>query len=180
MFTIDRRQERAEPAPGQGLVYWHMLLGDHPEVVAIAQTAQQRLSRFSGLHMTPLKWLHMTTMIAGSSDEITDEKLQQLAEVASKLLSQTPLITVTFGKVLYHPEATMLAAAPGNNLAPVLAAARDATHAVTGTHGRPGTSSSWTPHLTLCYSTMRQLAKPIISALRRELPGCRPRSAPSA
>jgi hypothetical protein len=53
---IDRWQKRAEPAPGKGLVYWHMLLGDHADVVAMASSAQQRLAAFTHLHMTPLRW----------------------------------------------------------------------------------------------------------------------------
>jgi 2'-5' RNA ligase len=168
---IDRWQERAEPAPGEGLIYWHMLLGDHPEVVAMARSAQQRLTPFSGLHMTPLKWLHMTALIAGAADEITGLELGRMAEAASRQLAEIPPITVTLGKVLYHPEAVMLAAQPRNALAPVLEAARSATYEVTGTYGRPGNRSPWTPHITVCYSTARQAAGPIISALGPGLPG---------
>ena len=31
---IDRWQDRAEPAPGEGLIYWHMLVGTNPVCVA--------------------------------------------------------------------------------------------------------------------------------------------------
>jgi hypothetical protein len=78
-----------------------MLLGDHPDVVAMARSAQQRLAPFTGLHMTPLKWLHMTALIAGSADEITGPKLKRMAEAASRQLAETPPITVTLGQVLY-------------------------------------------------------------------------------
>jgi len=169
---IDRWQKRAEPAPGEGLIYWHMLLGDHPHVVAMARGAQLRLAPFTGLHMTPLKWLHITLLIAGSADEISGPELQQMAASASRRLAATPPITVTLGKVLYHPEAIMLAARPTDTLIPVLNAARSATHEVTGQYGQPGNRSPWTPHITVCYSTARQPAEPIISALGRDLPGC--------
>ena len=107
---IDRWQKRVEPAPGEGLIYWHMLLGDHPSVVAMARSAQQRLAPFTSLHMTPLKRLHMTALIAGSADEITGPQVQQMAAAASRQLAATPPITVTLGQVLYHPEAIVLAA----------------------------------------------------------------------
>jgi hypothetical protein len=169
---IDRWQKRAEPAPGEGLIYWHMLLGDHPEVVAMARSAQQRLAPFTGLYMTPLKWLHMTALIAGSADQIPGPELQQMATAASRQLAATPPITVTLGKVLYHPEAIMLAARPRDALIPVLEAARSATYEVTGQYGQPGNRPPWTPHMTVSYSTARQPAEPIISALGPELPGC--------
>jgi hypothetical protein len=52
---INRWQNRAEPAPGQGTVYWHMLMHDHPEVAGLARQARQRLSGFTGLHFTRWK-----------------------------------------------------------------------------------------------------------------------------
>jgi len=168
---INRWQDNAGQACGKGLVYWHMLVGEHAEVVALARDAQRRLKRFRGLHMTPLKWLHMTVLIAGSCDEITGRQLEQMADAASRLLAETPPITVRLSKILYHPEAIMLAASPPNALASVLEAARSATREVTGTCGRPGNRASSTPHITLCYSTSRQPAGPIISALGHEVPG---------
>jgi 2'-5' RNA ligase len=113
----------------------------------------------------------MTALIAGSADEITGPELQQMAAAASRQLAATPPITVTLGKVLYHPEAIMLAARPRDALIPVLEAARSATYEVTGQYGRPGNQSSWTPHITVSYSTARQPAEPIVSTLGHELPG---------
>ena len=39
----DRWQNRPEPAPGEAVVSWHMLMRDYPEVVDLARQAQQRL-----------------------------------------------------------------------------------------------------------------------------------------
>jgi hypothetical protein len=64
----DRWRNRDDPAPGQGVVYWHMLMRDHPEVADLARQARQRLARFSGLHFTPLNWLHMTALFGGPAD----------------------------------------------------------------------------------------------------------------
>ena len=176
---IDRWQQRAEPAPGEGLIYWHMLLGDEPEVVAMARSAQERLAPFTGLHMTPLKWLHMTALIAGSAAEITGPEREWMAQAAARQLAETPPITVTVGKVLYHPEAIMLAAKPAKALVPVLEAARYATYEVTGAYGRPETDHPG--HLTSHCATAQPGSPPPRSS-RRSGPGCQTaqsRSAPS-
>ncbi len=169
---INRWQDRAEPAPCEGLLYWHILVGDHPEAVAIARGAQTRLAPVGGLHMTPLKRQHMTAMIAGPADEISSDQIEQMAKTAERLLADTPPITVRLGKIVYHPEAIMLEARPGEALVPVLEAARRATQEVTGSFGRSAHQSQrWTPHITVCYSESRQPAGPIIAALGHEVPG---------
>jgi len=167
---IDRWKNRADQAPGEDVVYWHMLIGEHPEAVALARTAQQRLARFSGLHMTPLTWLHITAHIAGPASQFTPQQLTQMADTATRLLASTPPITVTLGKILYHPQAIMLAASPPEALAPLRQAALSATRQVTGTTVQPEEQAPWTPHVTVCYSTAEQPAEPIIATLGRQLP----------
>jgi hypothetical protein len=51
-------------------------------------------------------------------------------------------------------------------------AARSATHQVTGAHAPDGQPARWRPHITICYSTSRQPAQPIIDALGTRLPEC--------
>jgi 2'-5' RNA ligase len=166
----DRWQDRAEPAPGEGLIYWHMLVGLDPDILALATDVRRRLARFSGLHMTPLAWLHMTVLVAGAAKEISADRIQEMVAVASHLLASVPPITMTVGKILYHPEAITLAARPAEALLPVLEAAREATREVTGSVGQAGSNLPWTPHITVAYSTARQPAKPIIRALGGSLP----------
>ena len=43
-----RWRNRPEPAPGERVVSWHMLMRDYPEVVDLARRAQQRLAGFDG------------------------------------------------------------------------------------------------------------------------------------
>jgi 2'-5' RNA ligase len=167
-FT-DRWRDRAEPAPGGGLLCWHMLVGEAPEAVAAAREARQRLAAFGGFHLTPLRWLHMTTLVVGPSGQVPAGDMQELAGTAARLLAGTAPVTVTLGKVLYHPEAIMLAAVPAEALAPVREAALAATREVTGTGGQ-AESRPWTPHITVAYSTSRQSAGPVITALGRNLP----------
>jgi 2'-5' RNA ligase len=167
---IDRWQDRAEPAPGEGLIYWHMLVGTDPDVIALVQEARRKLASFSGLHMTPYEWLHMTALIAGPESEISDQQIQQMATAARRRLAEIPPITVTVGKILFHPEAIMLVAQPAEALLQVRESVREATQEVTGSPGRVGNKLPWTAHITIAYSTARQPAEPIITALGQSLP----------
>lgn len=168
----DRWQNRPEPPPGEGVVSWHMLMRDYPEVVDLARQAQQRLAGFDGLHMTPLHWLHMTTLLAGPAADFPPDKLRQMTEIAADLLATTNPATVTLGQVLYHPEAIMLGVTPAETLTAIYDAARSATHQVTGEHALDGEPAPWRPHITICYSTSSQPSKPIIDALSTRLPKC--------
>jgi 2'-5' RNA ligase len=166
----DRWQDRAEPAPGEGLIYWHMLVGTNPDVLTLVREVRWKIARFTGLHLTPYAWLHMTALIVGPASEISNEQIQKMATAAGRRLSDIPPITVTLGKILYHPEAIMLAAQPAEVLVPVLEAVQEATQEVTGIPGRAASKLPWTPHITIAYSTARQPAEPIIAALGRSLP----------
>ena len=142
------------------------------EVVDLARQAQQRLAGFDGLHMTPLPWLHITMLLAGSAADFSPDKLQQMTETAADLLADTPPPAVTLGQVLYHPEAIMLGVTPAETLMAIYDAARSATHRVTGAQAPDGQPARWRPHITICYSTSSQPAKPIIDAFGTRLPGC--------
>ena len=166
----DRWQNRPEPGPGEGTVYWHLLMRDHPEVADLARQARQRLAGFSGLHFTPLEWLHMTTFVTGPADQFSAGQLQQMIQTAGQLLADTPPITVTLGRVGYHPEAIVLTVTPTEALTAIHDAARIATAQAYGTSDQDGAQQDWTPHVTICYSTSIQPAAPIIDALGLQLP----------
>lgn len=170
---VDRWQHRSENSPDEGTVYWHILLGDNAGLRSLAEKARVRLAEFPDLHYTPLRWLHITTLIAGSADEIGDSGMSGMLTEARALLSDTAPIKVSFSRVLYHPEAIVLDVYPQGALAPIHDAALAATRAVTGRDGKDsGCIQPWKPHVTLCYSTGRQPAEPIIAALGKELPTC--------
>lgn len=170
---VDRWEHRSEASPGAGTVYWHVLVGHHPQVQELAREAQKRLSGFTGLHMTPLQWLHITTLITGTTDEIVADDMKKMLMNAELSLSRTLPITISLGRILYHPEAIVLEVQPDHALDPILEAAQSATSAVSGENGVTGTpASSWIPHITLCYSTACQPAEPVISALGKTLPIC--------
>jgi 2'-5' RNA ligase len=95
-----------------------------------------------------------------------------MTETAADLLVSTPPAAVTLGQVLYHPEAIMLGVTPAETLTAIYNAARSATHQITGEHAADGQPTRWRPHITLCYSTSRQPARPLIDALGTQLPKC--------
>jgi 2'-5' RNA ligase len=159
----NRWENRVEPEPGRGTVYWHMLMHPYPQVCDVVADAQKSLAHFRGLHMTPREWLHVTALVAGSTDEITREQMSAMVSRARELLRDMPPIPVTLGTVFYHPEAIMLPVRPADALLPVLAAAKSATREIIGSDDDP--PSLWFPHVTISYSTAEQPAGPIISAL---------------
>ncbi|HEX9542715.1 MAG TPA: 2'-5' RNA ligase family protein [Streptosporangiaceae bacterium] len=167
----NRWECRAESAPRQGKLHWHILFRDHPQVQALASIAQDRLAHFSGLHFTPRQWLHVTTLIVGFAEDFTATEIDDMIARARQLLSEIPSIKIVFGKVLYHPEGIVLGIRPDNALSPVFEAVRSATRIATGGDGITE-RQPWTPHVTLAYSTSVQPASPIIAALGRELPSC--------
>jgi 2'-5' RNA ligase len=148
---------------------WLMLVGDHPQVAELARLGQQRLKGLGGLDLVPRQRPHVTTLIAGFADEIEPEEVDGMTGHAIRLLAGTAPITVTLGRVLYHPRAIMLDAGPAENLEPVLRAVQEATVAATGRQGALY-SEPWTPHITLAYSNAKGPAAPVIQALGRELP----------
>src|SRR5262245_188081 len=161
----DRWRGRAEPRPGQGMLYWHILLGESPQVRELASIARKRLASFSGLHFTPERWLHITTLAVGLVSEFTEAEIGDMVGRARGLLSGIPPVRIVLGKVLYHPEAIALGVEPAGVLDPV----RDAVH-IAVMNGQKKDHESWVPHVTLAYSTSIQPTAPIIAALGRRLP----------
>ena len=89
----NRWQHRPEPAPDEGTVYWHVLMRDYPQAVELTRQAQRQLAPFGGLHMTPLEWLHITTMVAGPAADLASDQLDQMARTAAGLLADLPPVT---------------------------------------------------------------------------------------
>ena len=136
-----------------------MLMRDYPEVVDLARQAQRRLAGFDGLHMTPLRWLHVTTLLAGPAADFSPDELRQMTETAAHLLASTPAAAVTLGQVLYHPEAIMLGVTPADRLTVIYDAARLATHQVNGAHAPDGQPARWRPHITICATARLEPAR---------------------
>lgn len=165
----NRWEYRTEPGPGQRMLYWHILLGDQLQVKALASIGRERLAHFDGLHFTPLRWLHITTLVIGSADEITTNYIEAMTDNARYLLSGLQPISITLSTILYHPEAIILKVDPRGILNPIRDALLNATRIATK-QGTAVKSQSWIPHVTLAYSTAIQPADPIIAALGHKLP----------
>jgi 2'-5' RNA ligase len=166
----DRWASRAEPAAGQGTVYWHVLMRQHPEAQAAAASAQAALRGLPGLHMTPEAWLHMTLFVAGSTEDIgSPDQLTEMTTNVQAAVRDIEPIEVVVGRVLYHPEAIVLAVEPVEPLRLLRDVVLDAT-ATTVRDPDTLRSSTWTPHMTVAYSTAGQAAAPIIGALGKSVP----------
>jgi 2'-5' RNA ligase len=161
----DRWRDRAEPSPGQGMLYWHILLGGSPQIRELALIARERLARFPGLHFTPTRWLHVTTLAVGLVEEFSEADIGNMVGRARGFLSSIPPVRIVLGKILYHPEAIALGVEPTGVLDPV----RDAVHTAV-MNGQKKEHEPWVPHVTLAYSTSIQPAAPIIATLGRKLP----------
>ncbi len=118
--------------------------------------------------MTPLKWLHMTTTIIGSAAEVNNETIKAVVNQVRDHLAAIEPVHVSIGHFLYHPEAVMLAVEPKGSLVPIRQQIQMACRTVLGSSFAD--EPQWTPHITLCYSTDSQPAKPIISKLGRSFP----------
>lgn len=167
---VNRWGNRSEPKPGQGRLYWHVLFNDDPQVQQLAALAQEKLTPFGGLHLTPKQWLHLTVMVAGFAEDYADSDLKEMVRRTYQMLSDVPEITVSLGRVLYHPEAILLGVQPPGVLDPIFHAIQGAIRSTIGVACE--TRHVWIPHVTLAYSTAVQPAEPIIAALGHELPKC--------
>jgi 2'-5' RNA ligase len=164
---VDRWESRVEPKPDQGKLYWHILLAEYPEVQALASAAQERLAPFTGLHFTPQRWLHITTLMVGLMESFTPEEVRNIRTSVRETLSKVAPVNVVPGKVLYHPEAIAIGLSPEGSLNPIRSAIRQATCKAIGDE-RILDSQLWNPHFTIAYSTAIQSAAPIIAALGKE------------
>lgn len=168
-YLVNRWADRSEPASGEEVLYWHILLGDSPAVQDIAALGQSKLASFPGLHFTPRRWLHMTVLAAGPVENFGSTGIESMTGTAAGLLAGIEPVAISLGSVLYHPEAIALGARPDMALDPVHSAMQTATR-IARDKDYSGDDQPWRPHVTLAYSTSFQDARPIIDTLGRNLP----------
>jgi 2'-5' RNA ligase len=164
----DHWWQRPGRTPGRELYHWHMLLHDQPAVRALAAAAQERLAGLPGLDPIAPEWLHLTTLIVGFADDVTERTIETMVSEARRLLAGVAPITVQFGRIWYSYQAIVLPAEPIRALDPVLEAVRTAAERA----GCPGhhEGDPWLPHLSVAYSSGDGPVEPIEAALGRRLP----------
>lgn len=167
----DRWESRAEPSVGQGKLYWHILLGRYPQAEALTSAAHKKLNNRPGLHFTPLRWLHITTLVVGLAEDFSATEISQVVTSAHSLLSKIPPTNLRLERVLYHPEAIAIGIRPHGVLDDVQKSVQQATNSVVSSE-RILNDQAWNPHCTIAYSTAVQPAHPIIAALGHDLPVC--------
>ena len=166
----DRWANRPEPPEGQGTVYWHALMARYPEARNAAVTTQTALGQFEGFHLTPADWLHMSVLIAGSTEQVARDQLPNLLAAARSSLTDVSAPAVTLEHLLYHPEAIMLAVEPMDALHDVRRRIDNASSTVTGAPVDHEATARWVPHMTVGYSTAVQPADSIIAAVGTSVP----------
>jgi 2'-5' RNA ligase len=160
--------QRPGRQPGRPRYYWHILFHDQPEVRRLAAAAQRKLAGLPGLDLVPGPWLHLTTLGVGYTDEVPQASVAAMTAAAGRALADVAPIPVALGRVVYHPEAVVLAAEPPGALQPLLDAVAGATRAA-GCGGHTATRP-WQPHVTVAYSHATGPAAPIVAALGHWLP----------
>jgi hypothetical protein len=98
------REGRGSADPGHGALWWVVLLGSDPQLRMAAQAAQSRISEFTGLHMTPRRWLHLTVLTAGPEDQISPQDRSEMLAIAKSHLAETGPITVELSRILIIPK----------------------------------------------------------------------------
>lgn len=155
-------------APQTRQLIWPITLGADDAVIELARQAHRQLTGVPGLDLVPPSWLHLTTLTTGPADDISPGALDGIIEEAQRLLAAITPITITLGRVLYHPRAVMLDAGPAEPFRSVIEAIQTATrHAG---HSTALYHDPWRPHITLAYSNATLPAAPVIQALGRNLP----------
>ncbi len=167
----DHWWQRPGRRPGRELYQWDLHLRDCPEMRAAVAQVQARLTDLPVLDLVAPQWLHVTTYIAGFTDEIPAEAVPVMVAEASRLLADVSPITVTLGRIYLDRQAVVLPLEPFAALEPVLSAARAATRSA-GARGHQDTDP-WAPHISVAYSNGSGSAAPVIAALGERLPDLR-------
>ena len=63
-------------------VCWHLLLGSDAGARAVVADVQQRIARFGGMHMTPVRWLHVTVLLVGPAAALTRDDIREMLATA--------------------------------------------------------------------------------------------------
>ena len=121
---------------------------------------------FSGLHRTPREWFHMTIYVPGPAEKIGPDRLGVLLSRSQDAVNDVRPVPATTSRVIYHPEAIMLAVDPSDQLRSVARSVAQATQEVVGPQERAVERvASWVPHVTVAYSTAVQDSAPIVEAV---------------
>ena len=143
--------------PGRRVLVWHILFDGQPRVRELVRDFQERVSGVPGLDPVPLDWIHMTTLVAGFTDETTGSAVHGMVEAVHERMRLLAPAEVVLGRPLFHDEGLALGVSPEDGARAVHAGVR----AAVGT-GEP----DWTPHLSVAYSNAEGPKEPLVSALR--------------
>ncbi|WP_420847163.1 2'-5' RNA ligase family protein [Nonomuraea basaltis] len=155
--------------PGREAYYWYLCL-DSPELREVAGYCQERLPhRF--LDPVPLDSLHLTLPRVGWADEISNDELDTVINIARSSCARLRPFTMTIGPVSGSPGAVRFSIDPWE---PVVSLRGHLLQTVESVHG-PQYDQEFRPHVGIAYCNEQVAAEPLIEAVAplRGLPSVR-------
>lgn len=149
---------------GRSMYTWHVTFDGQTQLHELVSAYQSALRPLPGLNPIPARWLHLTMQGIGFTDEISDQEIADIADVAQKRLANQHSVYLTVGPASVDPEAIMFEVTPADALTPVRNAIRAAISDVRGPAEVPE-SDDWTPHISLAYSNNDGIAAPYVTAV---------------
>jgi 2'-5' RNA ligase len=135
---------------GRRFLTWHLTFDGQDQVHRLAADWRGYLAHLPHLDLIPDQWLHLTMQGLGFVDEVKQEDVDAIVEVARARLSLVPAFEVTIDRPAVTPEAIRWEAEPGEPVAAV----RDAVRAAIGDVWSevPEKRDGFGPHISIAYS----------------------------
>ncbi|WP_246103191.1 2'-5' RNA ligase family protein [Streptomyces piniterrae] len=116
-----------------------------------------------GLDLVPDAWLHLTTQGLVLADDVREDDVRAILDVAAERVARTPAFDLTLDRPEVTPEAIRWEATPSESPAEVRPALREAIGSVWDVV--PEASNSFAPHISIAYSNATGPDTPIHAAL---------------
>ncbi len=147
--------------PGARFLTWHLTFENAPQVHRIAADYRRILADVPGLDLVPDQWLHLTMQGLGFAQDVVD--VAAIVDAARVRLAEIPAFDVSFDRPAVTPEAIRWEAAPGEPVAAVRTAIREAIADVWPEV--PEKADGFGPHISIAYSGSDGPAAPVLAAI---------------
>jgi 2'-5' RNA ligase len=154
---------------GRRFYTWHLTFAGQTELHALVAAYQAQLAKLPGLDLVPPEWLHLTMQGLGFTDEISEQDVHAIAEVARQRLAQLPPARLSFHRATIRPsgEAIALPPEPADAVRDIRNCIRDAIADVWEANNVPEPAEGFQPHVSIAYVNAPGLAAPVYAALNR-------------
>lgn len=155
------------PGWGHGTRYltWHLTFQHEPEMHEHVRELQRVLEPFTTLDLVPIKWLHLTLVGVGHTDEVDPGQLRRIIDSVCKAVSSDSF-TLSFDRVVVWNDAVAVVAHPSAALDRLRAGLATVVGEVLRDAAPPSNpNSAFHPHVTVAYANSPQDAAPVRTAL---------------